>query len=37
MILTAHQIWKAIHYTNPQDLLEKYGFESDSEFELVEK
>jgi len=36
MKMTAHQIWKAIHYTNPQDLLDKYGFESDSVFELID-
>jgi len=36
MKMTAHQIWKAIQYTNPQDLLDKYGFESDSIFELVD-
>lgn len=34
---TAYEIWKAIHYTHPQKLLDEYGFDSTSEFELIEK
>ena len=36
MQMTAHEIWKAIHYTHPQDLYEKYGFEPDSVFQLTD-
>jgi len=34
---TAYQIWKAIQYEHPQKIFDKYGFEADSLFELVEK
>ena len=36
MKLTAYEIWKIIHNTHPQKLYEKYGFDSTSEFELIE-
>jgi len=36
-ILTAHEIWKAIHYTNPQKLENEHGFTSESEFYLLDE
>lgn len=35
MKMTAYEIWKIIHNTHPQDLMDKYGFDSTSEFKLI--
>ena len=36
MEMTAYEIWKIINNTHPQDLLDKYGFTSESVFQLID-
>ena len=34
---TGYEIWKAIHYTNPEKLEDKFGFNSQTEFIIAEE